>query len=88
MGDHVRASSPPRPEFKLSGVAAAYFRKLAVARGTPGRRSPPTSAKAGLETTGGSYYFLDLTALGRQEEWEEPKGRSEAARKNVPDFAS
>lgn len=30
----------------------------------------------GGETTGGSFYFLDLTALGRQEDWEEPKGRS------------
>jgi predicted dithiol-disulfide oxidoreductase (DUF899 family) len=39
-----------------------------------------------LESTGGSYYFLDLTALGRQEEWEEPKGRSESARKAQPDF--
>lgn len=29
----------------------------------------------GGETVGGAYYFLDLTALGRQEEWEEPKGR-------------
>jgi predicted dithiol-disulfide oxidoreductase (DUF899 family) len=42
----------------------------------------------GLEGTGGSYYFLDLTALGRQEEWEEPKGRSESARSATPDFAS
>jgi predicted dithiol-disulfide oxidoreductase (DUF899 family) len=42
----------------------------------------------GLESTGGSYYFLDLTALGRQEDWEEPKGRSESARAGVPDFAS
>jgi predicted dithiol-disulfide oxidoreductase (DUF899 family) len=42
----------------------------------------------GLESTGGSYYFLDLTALGRQEEWEEPKGRSESARAATPDFAS
>ncbi len=42
----------------------------------------------GLEATGGSYYFLDLTALGRQEEWEEPKGRSESARSGTPDFAS
>lgn len=42
----------------------------------------------GLESTGGSYYFLDLTALGRQEEWEEPKGRSESARSGTPDFAS
>jgi predicted dithiol-disulfide oxidoreductase (DUF899 family) len=41
-----------------------------------------------LEATGGSYYFLDLTALGRQEEWEEPKGRSESARSATPDFAS
>ena len=42
----------------------------------------------GLESTGGSYYFLDLTALGRQEDWEEPKGRSEDVRGNTPDFAS
>ena len=42
----------------------------------------------GLESTGGSYYFLDLTALGRQEEWEEPQGRSESARSATPDFAS
>jgi predicted dithiol-disulfide oxidoreductase (DUF899 family) len=40
----------------------------------------------GAETLGGSYYFLDLTALGRQEEWEEPKGRAASARANVPDF--
>jgi predicted dithiol-disulfide oxidoreductase (DUF899 family) len=42
----------------------------------------------GLESTGGSYYFLDLTALGRQEDWEEPKGRTGSARSNTPDFAS
>jgi len=42
----------------------------------------------GLECTGGSYYFLDLTALGRQEEWEEPKGRSDSVRAAQPDFAS
>ena len=42
----------------------------------------------GLESTGGSYYFLDLTALGRQEDWEEPTGRTESARSNQPDFAT
>lgn len=42
----------------------------------------------GAEWTGGSYAFLDLTALGRQEEWEEPKGRSDAVRPGDPDFAS
>lgn len=29
----------------------------------------------GTEQVGGANYFLDLTALGRQEDWEEPKGR-------------
>lgn len=42
----------------------------------------------GLESTGGSYYFLDLTALGRQEDWELPAGRTDAARGSTPDFAS
>lgn len=41
----------------------------------------------GTDHIGGAYGLLDLTALGRQEEWEEPKGRVEAARKAVPDFA-
>src|SRR3954452_23151041 len=35
-----------------------------------------SSYARGAEMTGGSYYYLDLTALGRQEDWEEPKGRS------------
>lgn len=41
----------------------------------------------GLETIGGSYYLLDETALGRQEDWEEPKGRAKAVRGATPDFA-
>ena len=41
----------------------------------------------GTETIGGSYYLLDETALGRQEDWEEPKGRAAATRGAVPDFA-
>lgn len=42
----------------------------------------------GLESIGGSYYLLDETALGRQEEWEQPKGRAEGARSATPDFAT
>jgi len=42
----------------------------------------------GTEWLGGAYAFLDLTALGRQEEWEEPKGRADLARKAQPDFAT
>ncbi|HUG10285.1 MAG TPA: DUF899 domain-containing protein [Opitutaceae bacterium] len=30
----------------------------------------------GVEAAGGAYNLLDLTALGRQEDWEEPKGRA------------
>jgi predicted dithiol-disulfide oxidoreductase (DUF899 family) len=41
----------------------------------------------GLESIGGSYYLLDETALGRQEDWEEPKGRAASVRGAVPDFA-
>jgi predicted dithiol-disulfide oxidoreductase (DUF899 family) len=42
----------------------------------------------GMESVGGSYYFLDETALGRQEDWEEPKGRVESAHANTPDFST
>jgi len=42
----------------------------------------------GTEWLGGSYAFLDLTALGRQEDWEEPKDRAETTRGAVPDFAT
>ena len=42
----------------------------------------------GTEWLGGSYAFLDTTALGRQEDWEEPKGRADHERPGVPDFSS
>ena len=40
----------------------------------------------GTEALGGSYYFLDMTALGRQEEWEKPKGRAADPRAALPNF--
>lgn len=42
----------------------------------------------GTESLGGSYYFLDMTALGRQEEWEEPKDRAPKPRASLPDFTT
>ena len=42
----------------------------------------------GTEYVGSTYTLLDLTALGRQEDWEEPKGRSQSVRSATPDFAS
>jgi predicted dithiol-disulfide oxidoreductase (DUF899 family) len=41
----------------------------------------------GVDHFGGAYGFLDLTALGRQEEWEEPKGRADDAHAAMPNFA-
>jgi len=40
----------------------------------------------GMEMIGGSYFLLDETVLGRQEQWEEPKGRVESALPSVPVF--
>jgi len=40
----------------------------------------------GVEWLGGSYAFLDTTALGRQEDWEEPKGRAASVHGANPSF--
>jgi predicted dithiol-disulfide oxidoreductase (DUF899 family) len=40
----------------------------------------------GTEDLGGTYAFLDWTALGRQEEWQEPKDRVPDAFASVPFF--
>jgi predicted dithiol-disulfide oxidoreductase (DUF899 family) len=43
----------------------------------------------GTELIGGlTYPLLDITALGRQEEWEEPKDRAVDSRGADPSFAS
>jgi predicted dithiol-disulfide oxidoreductase (DUF899 family) len=41
----------------------------------------------GTEQIGGAYGILDMTALGRQEAWEQPKGRVDTSRGPIPDFA-
>ncbi len=42
----------------------------------------------GTEQLGGSYAVLDMTALGRQEAWEEPKGRVVTPHGADPSFTS
>jgi len=42
----------------------------------------------GTDVLGSAYSFLDLTALGRQEDWEEPQGRTAAVRGGDPTFSS
>jgi predicted dithiol-disulfide oxidoreductase (DUF899 family) len=41
----------------------------------------------GTEECSDSYGILDHTALGRQEDWEEPKGRADQPHGATPDFA-
>ncbi len=45
-------------------------------------------AGRGTEYVGNAYTFLDMTALGRQEDWEEPKGRVAPVRGGDPTFTS
>jgi hypothetical protein len=40
----------------------------------------------GVETVGNAYSWLDLTAFGRGEEWEEPKGRATTVHGADPTF--
>jgi predicted dithiol-disulfide oxidoreductase (DUF899 family) len=40
----------------------------------------------GTDTLGSAYSLLDLTALGRQEDWEEPKGRAPRVHGADPTF--
>jgi predicted dithiol-disulfide oxidoreductase (DUF899 family) len=42
----------------------------------------------GADALVGTYSLLDLTALGRQEDWEEPKGRVAPVRGGDPTFTS
>ncbi len=41
----------------------------------------------GTDTLGSTYTLLDLTALGRQEDWEEPKGRAPRVHGADPTFS-
>ncbi|MGA2306053.1 MAG: DUF899 domain-containing protein [Acidimicrobiales bacterium] len=63
----------PGFSFFLRDGAAIFHTNSTFARGT--------------EECSGSYGILDHTALGRQEDWEEPKGRSDDPHPAIPDFA-
>ena len=80
----ARASrSRPPPASRRSGCSPPSSRSSAGLQLLPPRRRPHlphySTFARGTEAIGGAYAFLDLTALGRQEDWEEPKGREENA---------
>ena len=71
------ARGMPRPAGELHGTSA-FLRdgdRVFHTYSTYGR---------GTEQVGGTHYYLDMTALGRQEDWEEPKGRAESVRPGQP----
>ena len=78
-GRATRRGSSSRSSSRARAASCA----TATASSTPTRRSPAAPSGSAARTT-----FLDLTALGRQEEWEEPKGRADDVRGAIPDFAS
>jgi predicted dithiol-disulfide oxidoreductase (DUF899 family) len=83
------AVAPPEYNFRPEPELAGEFPGTSVFLRVDDKVFHTYSSFArGAEWTGGSYAFLDLTALGRQEDWEEPKGRAESVRAAVPDFAT
>ena len=64
----------PGFSFFLRDGAAIFHTNSTFARGT--------------EECTDSYGILDHTSLGRQEDWEEPKGRAEQPHGATPDFSS
>lgn len=71
--EHARAGSgyyfESEPPFDLHGLSCF------VRQGDEVFHTYSTYGR-GAEMAGGSSYLLDLTALGRQEDWEEPRGRA------------
>jgi len=69
--DDWAARGFPRPDGELHGTSVflrdgdrVFHTYSAYARGT--------------EQVGGTHYYLEMTPLGRQEDWEEPAGRARA----------
>jgi predicted dithiol-disulfide oxidoreductase (DUF899 family) len=92
------AVAPVQYNFRTPDEFAATGQEVELAGEFPGRSSflrdgdrvfhTYSVYARGLETVGGSYYLLDETALGRQEDWEKPAGRAASVRDATPNFAT
>jgi predicted dithiol-disulfide oxidoreductase (DUF899 family) len=93
-----KSVAPVQYNVRTSEEVAAAGQEVELAGEFPGRSSflrdgdrlyhTYSVYARGLETIGGSYYLLEETALGRQEDWEEPAGRAASVRAGTPDFAT
>jgi predicted dithiol-disulfide oxidoreductase (DUF899 family) len=81
------AVAPPRYNYRPVDLEGEYPGQSCFVRDGDRVFHTYSSYARGAEMTGGSYYYLDLTALGRQEDWEEPKGRADQVRGAAPNFA-
>jgi predicted dithiol-disulfide oxidoreductase (DUF899 family) len=71
--DQAQPFEIPGVSFFLRDGDAIFYTNSTFARGT--------------ESCTDSYGLLDQTALGRQEDWEEPKGRADGPHGAQPDFS-
>ena len=81
---NYRRQDPPAPGAEVKSEEAPGF-SFFLRLGDDVYHTYSTFAR-GTENVGSAYEFLDLTAMGRQEEWEEPKGRAAAVRASLPFF--
>ena len=86
----ARSSTTTGPNPACSAATGpARCRATAASCARAARSSTPTRFTAGAPSMlGNAYTFLDMTALGRQEDWEEPKGRVAPVRGGDPTFTS
>jgi predicted dithiol-disulfide oxidoreductase (DUF899 family) len=77
-GRPVRQPRPPaRARHHHGGRLARPAGQDRAVQGEQGLDVPTYGRRT--EQVGGTHYYLDMTALGRQEDWEEPRGRSTGA---------
>jgi predicted dithiol-disulfide oxidoreductase (DUF899 family) len=77
----------PAPDFIEDGETSAEVPGVSCFLRDGDRIFHTYSAWArGTDTIGSAYSWLDLTALGRQEDWEEPKGRASRLHGADPTF--
>jgi len=81
---NYRTHQPPAPDAEVKSEESPGF-SFFLRIGDDVFHTYSTYAR-GTEDVGSAYAFLDLTAMGRQEEWEEPKGRAASVRASLPFF--
>ena len=84
-GEHPEYNYRPQPDMAGQGPSELPGVSCFLRDGDQIFHTYSTYAR-GTDYLGGTYTLLDLTALGRQEDWEEPQGRAPALHGADPTF--